>query len=703
MNKVIIPIIVILIIAAGIGAYFVFQKPVPSKCGDGVCDAKEKANLDLCPRDCQGEQPKAYVYFVVNLNDFRHNDYSAEYLSKIIDLFNKHNIGLDLYFTEPVLKAYEKEHPEIVEKIKKSQNITINYHVRLPHPIDEHILKLPDDNGECKKITEYDINYVIDKIKEFESHELVVDDYDFKDKNYCPHYDENKIGGYDYVKRVFNTDPIFTGVNIGGPPREAFLKVLKEKGITGYVAYHMGETDKNNPLKYSQGLLERPSDFGIQFEKSVSGDSYQEFTDSLNNFSDYNRTVFANVIVHEHEFYHNGVWYVDDIIKDGKLIKNGWEKTKAEQDKYWESYERLVLSIINNPSVKVVNAKDIMEMAEKSATGTKTRIYATFVTHNERSPSVPCNEIVITKKDNYLANRKLVVNFVRMVKEHNAALSYGTDWQYINVSKTWDTPDVMKDTDGKNLNNFIAEFDPEHITVEAHAHPGRGSPAYNYADVAYWITSMGIKDEKVLSGFIYYPVDKEDWTQFKNPQTGRYFTNYSWKPEIMWGASEGGHTSMDSKDSGIWRPKDATHFYEDDPNGNIIYVGGHSSVVDIISEQGNNIRTLISELHAGKLKEGEIYTASIFLNPCSLTDKDIDEYAKIIDEFKTEVDDGHLVWATLPEIVRIWKTEYNSKPNIYIFNKSTTPTLNQSPQGKCGDGVCDSFEKTSGLCPKDCK
>ncbi len=50
-KKILIPIIVILVIAAGIGVYFILQKPTSEppegKCGDGICDAKEKANTNL--------------------------------------------------------------------------------------------------------------------------------------------------------------------------------------------------------------------------------------------------------------------------------------------------------------------------------------------------------------------------------------------------------------------------------------------------------------------------------------------------------------------------------------------------------------------------------------------------------------------------------------------------------------------------------
>ncbi|MBI3753241.1 MAG: hypothetical protein HY266_04240 [Deltaproteobacteria bacterium] len=69
MNKLIIPIIVIAILAAGIGAFFAFQNPAypePQKqtlpqaqtnklCGDGVCDDFEKAHPNACPQDCKSQ------------------------------------------------------------------------------------------------------------------------------------------------------------------------------------------------------------------------------------------------------------------------------------------------------------------------------------------------------------------------------------------------------------------------------------------------------------------------------------------------------------------------------------------------------------------------------------------------------------------------------------------------------------------------
>lgn len=59
-NKILISVIIVLIfVVAGIGIFFILQKPtlpvdqVKGRCGDGICGEKEKANPRLCPEDCE--------------------------------------------------------------------------------------------------------------------------------------------------------------------------------------------------------------------------------------------------------------------------------------------------------------------------------------------------------------------------------------------------------------------------------------------------------------------------------------------------------------------------------------------------------------------------------------------------------------------------------------------------------------------------
>ena len=63
MKKVILIIIAAVIVAGGIGGYFIFKKPVSlepkppieqvGKCGDNICDDFEKAHPNACPADCK--------------------------------------------------------------------------------------------------------------------------------------------------------------------------------------------------------------------------------------------------------------------------------------------------------------------------------------------------------------------------------------------------------------------------------------------------------------------------------------------------------------------------------------------------------------------------------------------------------------------------------------------------------------------------
>ncbi|MCF7845473.1 MAG: alpha/beta hydrolase [Candidatus Pacebacteria bacterium] len=65
MNKktLIILVVILAFIAISVGVFFVLQKDIlpnnqaGDKCGDGICDEKEKANPELCPEDCEGDVP----------------------------------------------------------------------------------------------------------------------------------------------------------------------------------------------------------------------------------------------------------------------------------------------------------------------------------------------------------------------------------------------------------------------------------------------------------------------------------------------------------------------------------------------------------------------------------------------------------------------------------------------------------------------
>jgi hypothetical protein len=308
--------------------------------------------------------PRAYVYFVLNISDFRHVDLSAAYIDKIINLFSRCNIGIDLYFTEPVLKAIQREHPEIINKIKLFPQATINYHIRPPHPCDQSILRLADQNGQCRPLAVLDPAYIQRELNNFESHELIINDYDFRSRNYCPHYNPAEIGGFDYVKQVFETMPIFTGRVADDQARMALAAVLKGKGAKGIVAPQKFWGGGNQPFGIVQGLLTRPADFDCIFSEIAGAyNSYEAFQSKLQPLSHLPRPIIGNVLVHDFDFYHRGDWLDDErpIQKFGD-----WKKSTQEQADFWRAYENLVEELARSQQIIIINAQELIKLGERA-------------------------------------------------------------------------------------------------------------------------------------------------------------------------------------------------------------------------------------------------------------------------------------------------------------------------------------------------
>lgn len=303
--------------------------------------------------------PKAYVYFALNINDFRHVDQSAAYVGRILDLFSRDHLGIDLYFTEPVLKAFQRYHPELIDRIKGYPQATINYHIRPPHPCI--LLRLRDQSGQCRPLASFGYGYLRREISNFESYELVVNDYHFPSRDYCPHYNPARVGGVDYVKQVFGTTPIFGGRVPDPAALRVWASVLKGKGVQGIVAPPEGGAGGNQPFRMVYGLLARPADFDCPFSRIAdTPNPYQALISRLPRFSGYPRPIFGNVLAHDYEFYHRGDWLSDEL----PAHRFGdWRKSGQEQAAYWRAYENLVKGLAANPEIRIINAKDLVAMS----------------------------------------------------------------------------------------------------------------------------------------------------------------------------------------------------------------------------------------------------------------------------------------------------------------------------------------------------
>ena len=120
-------IIALFIIAAGIGAYFIFQKPTPQpqigKCGDGVCDEFEKANPNLCPKDSTTTAVGTLFASVKSSPMYRTiiGHFNKRTPSEMADILA--GLKTDLVFaafaeSEPILQSQYAELKDAIHKIK---------------------------------------------------------------------------------------------------------------------------------------------------------------------------------------------------------------------------------------------------------------------------------------------------------------------------------------------------------------------------------------------------------------------------------------------------------------------------------------------------------------------------------------------------------------------------------------------------------
>jgi hypothetical protein len=289
----------------------------------------------------------------------------------------------------------------------------------------------------------------------------------------------------------------------------------------------------------------------------------------------------------------------------------------------------------------------------------RTRIAATFVTHNEESISNPPCEPVLTDRARFLDNRAATIAFAEMVSSRGAALNVQSEWEYQLRVADWEDAAVRATTGGRNVLQYLNTMAPGRVEVDAHSHEKRG---YNYADVAALLQSHGVPPNGVVGGFTWWPTSAATWPRFETPLDALRY-RYTWEASILWGGAGGGHR-MDSRASGLWRPAAVDDFHTHDPEQRLINVGDFPGAG---TSAHDGLAGLLDELRAGRLKPGHLYTATFITPQCELdTDPTLyTDAATLIDDFAGAVDAGELVWAPLTEIVRMWEDEYGSEPTIY--------------------------------------
>ena len=230
-------------------------------------------------------------------------------------------------------------------------------------------------------------------------------------------------------------------------------------------------------------------------------------------------------------------------------------------------------------------------------------VYVTIVTHNEDA------QPYLQNRTYYLRSREFVRLLALALEERGATWNFQSDWNFLRAVAQWDTATVMANTNGKNIVQWLVE--DMGFEADPHAHENQ----YNYADVAYLHTLLGVTPSKNVGGFLFSPPDNtQGWEQHEQGIFGAMYPSFFWRADHLWGAATFMHQENDDRSYGMWRPQDRYNFYPHAAGRRLDYIGGgcsSSAVVDADCTAG--VMQILNAIGTGDVPADGFYTANIMV------------------------------------------------------------------------------------------
>ncbi len=273
-------------------------------------------------------------------------------------------------------------------------------------------------------------------------------------------------------------------------------------------------------------------------------------------------------------------------------------------------------------------------------------IYVSIVLHIEQYPDYVHNPAL------FLNKRSEILYLAHMLHDNGIKLDFQSDWNFLEAVALYDSGDG---TYGLNIVKYM--HDSLGFEIDPHAH----QTTHNYADVAHCIEDLGVVPTNVAGGFVVSPPETSEFEEFFAPIESDSFPGYFWQAEIVWGGSNYDHIG-DSLlwASGVWRPVSSENFFVHSDTAPVINVGNYRP-------EWCGLYDLLEKGDMGLLDTTKMFTVAIFIPQDRLTHEQTDALEDTIRELAELVATGRIIFATIQEIVDIWRTEYDSVPNIYKF------------------------------------
>lgn len=195
------------------------------------------------PAPAPAPAPVPQLTFVVNVQDFRYLDDSADTVVALAALFRKHGVRGDFYLNGPMCERYLARRPDAIAALRDQG---LCYHVRPPHPLFEGF------DGRLEGASPQDLAALLLQA-ETQALDLATGALDPK----AP-------GGFSLVRDTFGRAPSTVAMPNRNPAvRAAACATYRELGARAVVWFHGARTKADQPFEWQQGLLARPCDVAV--------------------------------------------------------------------------------------------------------------------------------------------------------------------------------------------------------------------------------------------------------------------------------------------------------------------------------------------------------------------------------------------------------------------------------------------------------
>ena len=241
---------------------------------------------------------------------------------------------------------------------------------------------------------------------------------------------------------------------------------------------------------------------------------------------------------------------------------------------------------------------------------------------------------------------------------------------------------MLAQTNGLNIIDYLVEAHGFEIDVHQEgASLAHASSGNNFADIRY----MGGTITEYMSETTGFQWDNpSQFSNLQNGEQGLLHPEFTWFPEVLAGGVSMEHTngdfSQDMTSIGVWQPSNFTveEFHEHNADARMVYVGSgpnqhcadwSEAVGCHYATTGDFIAVLVSYIESARLAANELYTTTFFIPQPIIFNAEQHRLFQIsLEQLQPLVESGQVRYAHFSEVVTEWRTTYESRPNIILYD-----------------------------------